>query len=69
MEVWGHLWGTPRCGKSKTEVLRCYTKIHEEDRSTERRSTRPKNVDNETSLRRLQIGKMAEEEERMLISY
>ena len=46
MEVRGHrkIWIT------KTEVGQYYTKIHEGDTSTERRSTRPKNMGNETFI-------------------
>ena len=48
MEVGGHrkMW------KTKTEVGQCYTKIHEGDTSTDRRSTRPKNMENENLMRK-----------------
>ena len=50
MEVSGRKIGRPkqRC---------CYTKRDRGDRSTERRSTRPQNVEIENSMRRSQIGK------------
>ena len=51
-------WWTPKVRKTESEVERCYTKRHEgELRSTERRSTRPENVEIENSMRRPQIGK------------
>ena len=50
MEVNGHR-------NIKTEVERCFSKRHEGERSTERRSTRPENMENENSMRRLQIWK------------
>ena len=49
MEVRGHR-------NTKTDVERCYTERHE-DISTERRSTRPKKMENENLMRRPQIGK------------
>ena len=42
---------------TKTEVERRYTKIHKVDKSTERRSTRTENVDNENSMHRPQMRK------------
>ena len=56
MEVSGKDWNT------KTEVGRCHTNTHEGERSKERGSTRPENVDNENLMRRVQNREKAGEE-------
>ena len=38
--------------KTETEVERCYKKIHEGERSKDRRSTRPENVEIENLMHR-----------------
>ena len=39
-----------KLGRPKIEVERCYTKRHEGERSTETRSTRLENFENENSM-------------------
>ena len=48
---------TPKDVRTKTEVERCCTKIHEGERDTERRRAGLEIIENENSMRRLQIGK------------
>ena len=43
---------------TKTKVGRCYTKRHEGETSTDRRSKRTENVENENSMHRYQIENM-----------
>ena len=45
----GSEW-TPKDRKTETEVERCYTKGNEGERSIQKRSTRPENVENENAL-------------------
>ena len=46
----GSEW-TRKDRKTKTDLERCYMKGYEVERSTERRSTRPENVENENLMR------------------
>ena len=48
---------TPKDVRTKTEVERCCTKIHEGERGTEGRRAGLEIIENENSMRRLQIGK------------
>ena len=48
---------TPKDRKTKTEVGICYTKRHEGESSTERRSTRPENLENENFIANMEQSK------------
>ena len=58
--------GTTKDRKAKTEVERCYTKRREGERSTDRRSSRTENLENENVIRRPHHREKAEEENKMI---
>ena len=67
MRTWkAEVNGTTKDRKAKTEVERCYTKRREGDRSTDRRSSRTENLENENAICRPQHWENAEEENKMI---
>ena len=58
----GQCWA-PKDRKTKTEVDRCIIILYEGESTTERRSTRTENMENENSMYRPQNMEKAEEED------